>query len=108
MGTSLPGQYTSVMQSAHDHKGDASAIKSVLDLDRKNDLRASHFEYGGDSVKMRSTMQTSYLNQGPSNAAFNEDKKRDLRNSHFNLGDPGIADFKTNHDIQYRPHAFGK
>lgn len=107
MGTTLPGQYTSVTQSAHDHKGDASAIRSVLDVDRKNDLRASHFEYGADKVKMKSTMQSSYMNMGPSKAAFNDDKKRDLRNSHFALGDSTTADYRTNHDIQFRPHAFG-
>jgi len=106
LGNALPGQYTSVMHAAHDHKGNAQDIRSKLDTQRKNDLTASHFKVGGDSVKMRSTMQASYLDMGPSQSAFNEDKKRDLRNSHFMLGDPSTTDYKTSHEINFRPFAF--
>ena len=105
-GNAIPGQYKSVTQSAHDFKGDAANIRSKLDTQRKEDLTASHFKVGGDKVRLRSTMQASFQNNGPSNTAFNEDKKRDLRNSHFVLGDPSTADYKTNHEIQFRPHAF--
>jgi hypothetical protein len=106
MGNSIPGQYKSVAQSAHDFKGNAQDIRSKLDTDRKNDLTASHFKVGGDRVRMKSTMQASFRDQGPSVSAFNEDKRKDLRNSHFILGNPADADFKTNNEIQYRPHAF--
>lgn len=106
-GNALPGQYKSVTQSAFDFKGNANEIRSKLDTDRMNDLTASHFEVGGgDRTRMKSTMQASYMNNGPSNSAFNEDKKRDLRNSHFVLGEPATTDYKTNHEIQFRPHAF--
>jgi hypothetical protein len=103
MGNSLPGQYTSMAHAAHDDKGDASKIRSKLDEQRKKDLTASHFQVGGDRIPMRSTMQGSYRDMGLSNAAFNEDKKKDLRNSHFMLGDPTVGDYKTNHELQFRP-----
>lgn len=105
-GSVIPGQYKSVTQAAFDFKGNANDIRSKLDMDRKNDLTASHFKIGADKVRMKSTMQASYRNMGPSHTAFNDDKKKDLRNSHFILGDPATADFKTNHEIQFRPHAF--
>lgn len=105
-GSALPGQYKSVTKAAYDFKGNANDIRSKLDTDRKNDLTASHFKIGADNVRMKSTMQASYRDMGPSKAVFNEDKKKDLRDSHFMLGDPANADYKTNHEIQYRPHAF--
>lgn len=106
MGNAIPGQYKSVAHSAHDHKGNAEDIRSKLDTGRMNDLRASHFNIGGNEHHLKTTMQTSYRPLGPSMASFNDDKKRDLRNSHFILGDPANADFKTNHEISYRPFAF--
>lgn len=107
MGNSLPGQYKSVTQAAHDHKGNANDIRSKLDTQRKNDLTASHFRVGGDKVAMKSTMQRSFTQPiGDTSAAFNEDKKRDLRMSHFALGDPTNTDFKTSHEIQYRPFGY--
>jgi hypothetical protein len=106
MGAPLPGQYTTVSQAAHDHKGNPEEIRSKLDQQRKEDLRASHFKIGGDRVPMKSTMQRSYVDMGMSVSAFNEDKKRDLRNSHFMLGDPTVGDFKTNHELQFRPIMF--
>lgn len=102
MGPALPGQYKSVMQAAHDFKGNASEIRSKLDQQRKEDLTASHFKVGADKVRMKSTMQGSYVDMGPSKSAFNDDKKRDLRNSHFLLGDPSNADYKTSNEINYR------
>ena len=102
MGNPLPGQYNSVSQSAHDFKGDAQAIKSKLDADRKIDLTASHFKIGEGKSRMISTMKGDYVDNGGSQSAFNDDKRRDLRNSHFMLGDPSKVDFKTTHDINYK------
>jgi hypothetical protein len=101
LGNPVAGQYRSVSQAAHDFKGNANEIRSKLDTERKNDLTASHFQVGSDKVKMRSTMKGDYVDNGPSQAVFNDDKKRDLRNSHFMLGDPANVDFKTSHDVHY-------
>lgn len=102
MGNPLPGQYKSVSQAAYDYKGDASQIRSQLDAQRKEDLRASHFKVGGGHSNMRTIMQSSYVDMGQSKSALNEEKKRDLRNSHFLLGNPGQVSFKTTNDIQYK------
>lgn len=102
LGNPIPGQYRSVSQAAHDFKGNPAEIRSKLDVARKNDLCASHFQVGCDNVKMRSTMKGSYVDMGPSPPAFNEEKKRDLRNSHFQLGDAAKVDFTTSHGLQYK------
>ena len=102
MGNALPGQYKSVSQAAHDYKGDAQAIKSKLDNDRKSDLTASHFNIGGGKANMVSTMKGDFVEKSNSQALFNDDKRRDLRNSHFMLGDPDKVDFRTSNEINYK------
>ena len=47
-----PGLYCSVSMQTFNHKGDASKIRAKLDEAKMKDLRASHFEVGGESYNL--------------------------------------------------------
>lgn len=44
--------YVSVSMNNFDFKGDAMAIRAKLDQEKKNDLRRSHFNVGGESYNL--------------------------------------------------------
>lgn len=72
------------MQSFN-NKGDASAIRARLDEAKKNDLRQSHFNVGGESYPHVSEMKLRYRPQSASVAQFNSEKKSELRASHWGV-----------------------
>jgi len=48
----MPNLYVSVSMQNFDYKGNAMGIRAKLDQSKKDDLRRSHFNVGGESYNL--------------------------------------------------------
>lgn len=48
----MPNLYVSVSMHNFDYKGNAMRIRAKLDQEKKDDLRRSHFNVGGESYNL--------------------------------------------------------
>lgn len=81
--------YRTTTQKTYGHHGDACKIKAVLDPSKKKDLRANHFDVGGQtantaySTACRSYRPHSAMVRQAARPKLDESQKANLRASHW-------------------------
>jgi len=76
----------------YSNKGNPLKLRAHLDQAKKDDLRANHFEIGGNTAAFKQPVSklefrpATAAQRTDARAALNEDKKRDLRASHWTVG----------------------
>eukprot|EP00347_Sterkiella_histriomuscorum_P021076 403335352 len=104
----IPNLYVSQSMNTFDFKGDAMSIRAKLDQEKKNDLRRSHFNVGGESYNLVTQQKLAYRPLTASVVQLNAEKKAELRKSHWGVGEHpktrvGSSNpFVTNNMMNYR------
>lgn len=81
--------YATMSTMSHNHKGNASKIRGVLDEDKKKDLRTNHFTIGGSSANVSRTTQSLTYRPGSAQARadarpnLNQNLVNDLKRTHW-------------------------
>jgi hypothetical protein len=66
-------QYKTINMAVYDNKGDASLLKAKLDEAKKNDLRRSHFDVGGESYAKVTENRSAYRPMSANMATLNRE-----------------------------------
>lgn len=84
--------YMSEANLCYANKGNPLKLRAHLDQSKKDDLRANHFEIGGNTAAFKQPVSklqfrpATATQRVDARAALNDDKKRDLRASHWSVG----------------------
>ena len=76
--------------------------QATLAIEKKEDLRRSHFEIGREKEPIYTLNQLNYNDKAKLMPKLTFATKH-LRESHFSLGD-GKGDFVSQHMLSYRPY----